>query len=318
MIKFSVIIPNYNHAEFLKERIDSVLAQTHAPSEVILLDDCSTDKSREIMEAYRNDPAITHIIYNTENSGSPFKQWKKGIIQASEEWIWIAESDDVADRLFLETASAAIAQHPGTGIFYCDAACRSEANAPLRYSFFSEMKNKFFKTTTWSSDHSIMGQDEINQHLKFFCTINNTSSAVFRKDLLLAVLNRLETFIYHGDWYCQLAIAAQTRIAYSARPMNTFRMHENSFLLSTKASQSKLECFRILDFLYRQDFIHSKKELVDFFTLQYLGFGLMKEGYRYGKKLFASYTAINKPLSRKVLRSLIWQKITGKKYKTIF
>ncbi|MBC7873208.1 MAG: hypothetical protein H7Y01_04385, partial [Ferruginibacter sp.] len=83
-------------------------------------------------------------------------------------------------------------------------------------------------------------------------------------------------------------------------------------------SQGKLECFRILDFLYKHEFVTSKKGLIDFFTLQYLGFGFMKDGYRYGKKLFTSYAAINKPLSRKVFRSLIWQKITGRKHRTIF
>jgi len=238
MIQFSVIIPNYNHADFLRERIDSVLAQTLAPAELIILDDASTDNSREIIESYRDDPRVTHIICNENNSGSPFKQWKKGIIQATGEWIWIAESDDIADKLFLETASQAITKNPGTGIFYCDSACRSEANTPLRYSFFSEMKNMFFKTTKWSADHRINGEDEINQHLKYFCTINNTSAAVFRKDLLLDVLSKLETYIYHGDWYCQLAIAAHTQIAYSARALNTFRMHENRFLIPTKNYKS--------------------------------------------------------------------------------
>jgi len=154
--------------------------------------------------------------------------------------------------------------------------------------------------------------------MKSCATTHDTMAAGFRKERLQDVLSKLETYIYHGDWFCQLAIASRTKIAYSASALNTFRMHENSFLLSTKASQSKLECFRILDFLYQEEFISSKKELVDFFTLQYLGFGIMKDGYRYGRRLFASYAAINKPLSRKVLRSLIWQKITGKKHKTIF
>jgi glycosyltransferase involved in cell wall biosynthesis len=318
MIKVSVIIPNYNHAKFLRERIDSVLNQSYSPSEVIILDDHSTDKSREVIEQYRSNPAISHIIYNEENSGSPFKQWKKGILQAKEDWVWIAESDDIADHLFLETANKVTQQNSGTGIFYCDSECRQEGNTPLRYKFFAELKNQFFKTTKWSSDYTIKGEDEINENLKFVCTINNTSAAVFRKDLLLNILNKLETYIYHGDWYCQLAVVSHTNISYSAKALNTFRMHENSFLRHTNALQSKLECFRILDYLYKQDSVSSKKKVIDFFTLQYLGFGFMKDGYRYGKNLFASYAAINKPLSQKVFRSLIWQKITGKKHRVIF
>ena len=318
MIKVSVIIPNYNHADFLRERINSVLAQTYSPEEVIILDDHSSDKSREVIEQYRSNPQISQIIFNEENSGSPFKQWKKGVLQAKEDWVWIAESDDIADKLFLETANKAIQQNSGTGIFYCDSECRSEGNTPQRYKFFAELKNKFFKTTKWSADYNVKGDDEINENLKFVCTINNTSAAIFRKELLLNILNKLETYIYHGDWYCQLAVAFHTNISYSAKPLNTFRMHENSFLRHTKASQSKLECFRILDYLCNQDSVSSKKNVIDFFTLQYLGFGIMKDGYQYGRNLFASYAAINKPLSRKVLRSLLWQKITGKKHKIIF
>ena len=46
----SVIIPNYNHALFLQQRIESVLNQTDQDFELIILDDCSTDYSREIIE----------------------------------------------------------------------------------------------------------------------------------------------------------------------------------------------------------------------------------------------------------------------------
>ena len=48
-MKVSVIIPNYRHALYLKERIDSVLEQTYRDFEVIILDDCSPDDSREII-----------------------------------------------------------------------------------------------------------------------------------------------------------------------------------------------------------------------------------------------------------------------------
>jgi glycosyltransferase involved in cell wall biosynthesis len=97
MINFSVIIPNYNHAEFLEQRIDSVLKQSLPPYEVIILDDGSTDQSARILESYANHPLISRIILNNKNSGSPFIQWAKGIRMATAGWIWIAESDDVAD-----------------------------------------------------------------------------------------------------------------------------------------------------------------------------------------------------------------------------
>lgn len=318
MIRCTVIIPHYNHARFLKERIDSVLAQTKAPAEIILLDDASTDSGREIMESYRQHPAITHIVYNERNSGSPFRQWRKGIQMAAGDWIWIAESDDIAHPEFLATAERTLEQNPDCGLFYSDSVCQPEGKATARYRLFSEMKNNFFGTSRWSKDYREKGTDEINGYLKYFCTINNTSAAVFRKDLLLPLLQKLETFIYHGDWYCQLAVAMRTSICYSSEPLNTFRLHENSLLRSSPGQQHKLECFRILDFLYKNEMVLDKKELVNFFTLQYLGFGLFSHGYQYGRNLFAAYAAIDRSLSKKVFRSLVWQKLTGKRHKTIF
>ena len=80
----SVIIPNYNHSAFLKERIQSVLNQTYSDFELIILDDCSSDKSRDIIESFRSNPKVSHIIYNDRNSGSTFRQWNKRQAKQSE------------------------------------------------------------------------------------------------------------------------------------------------------------------------------------------------------------------------------------------
>jgi len=48
----SVIINNYNYGEFLPDAIESAIAQTHAPVEIIAVDDGSTDASREILSSY--------------------------------------------------------------------------------------------------------------------------------------------------------------------------------------------------------------------------------------------------------------------------
>ena len=71
----SVIIPNYNHAPFLKERIDSVLNQTYQNFEVILLDDCSTDNSLKRIVRIR----MLATLYSMRSTAEvPFYNGKKG------------------------------------------------------------------------------------------------------------------------------------------------------------------------------------------------------------------------------------------------
>lgn len=96
----SIIIPNFNHAAYLEQRIESVLKQTFQEFELILLDDSSTDKSWEIMMHYADHPLVSHCIRNEINSGSPFKQWKKGFDLAKYDLIWIAESDDFSSCIY--------------------------------------------------------------------------------------------------------------------------------------------------------------------------------------------------------------------------
>ena len=98
----SVIIPNYNHARYLDARIQSILNQSYRDFEIIILDDCSTDNSKDVIEKYRDNEFVTHIVYNEHNSGSTFKQWENGFELAKGELVWIAESDDCCDNRFLE------------------------------------------------------------------------------------------------------------------------------------------------------------------------------------------------------------------------
>src|SRR5688572_28088308 len=116
----SLIIPNFNHAEFLEKRIETVLSQKFEDFDVILLDDCSSDNSKSVIARYTSHPLITQVVLNKANSGSPFKQWKKGIALANGTLVWIAESDDYADETFLQKLIDAASKHPTVGLVYCD------------------------------------------------------------------------------------------------------------------------------------------------------------------------------------------------------
>ena len=118
MPNVSIIIPNFNHALYLKQRIDSILNQTFQDFELIILDDASSDNSRDIIESFRSNPHISHIVYNTQNGGTPFKQWDKGIELSKGEWIWIAESDDFADKHFLEVLMESVHLNPEIGFAF--------------------------------------------------------------------------------------------------------------------------------------------------------------------------------------------------------
>ena len=66
----TTILPNYNHARFLNERILSVLNQTYERNEIIILDDCSSDNSQVIIEGFKGEGKIAQIGFNESNSGS--------------------------------------------------------------------------------------------------------------------------------------------------------------------------------------------------------------------------------------------------------
>ena len=226
---FSVIIPNYNHESFLRQRINSVIDQTHNNFEIILLDDASTDNSREVIESYRGHAKISQILYNELNSGSPFLQWQKGIELAKGEWIWVAESDDFADACFLEEAFKAIQQYPSAGLFYCDGTILENKGQsdPKKFSY---QKNQIFKTEKWSHSYFEKGIVELNEYLKFDNIINNASSTVFKKDLLKKTNKTLKTLKYYGDWYVYLQLSTIADIYYCNKPLNFYRKHSNSLL----------------------------------------------------------------------------------------
>ena len=80
-LRVTAIVPNYNHARYLSQRLDSILSQTYPLIEIIVLDDCSTDNSHEIIEDYvARYPDRIRAVYNDHNSGSVFHQWQKGYV----------------------------------------------------------------------------------------------------------------------------------------------------------------------------------------------------------------------------------------------
>src|ERR1700722_10725104 len=108
----TVVVPNYNHGRFLRERLDSIVGQKFQDFELILLDDCSNDDSCTILREYAAKRAGTKTSFNSVNSGSTFKQWNKGVLMATGKYVWIAESDDYADERLLGSLVGCLESEP--------------------------------------------------------------------------------------------------------------------------------------------------------------------------------------------------------------
>lgn len=95
----SIIMPSYNTAKYIGESIDSVIEQTYKNWELIIVDDCSTDNTDEVVAQYDD----SRIIYlkNEKNSGAAVSR-NKALRVAKGEWIAFLDSDDLWDTTKLE------------------------------------------------------------------------------------------------------------------------------------------------------------------------------------------------------------------------
>lgn len=222
----SIIVPNYNHAKYLEERLNSIYKQTYDNYEVILLDDNSSDNSKEILSKYDAQfKEKTRVCYNEKNSGHVFSQWEKGILMAKGDLIWIAESDDYCNDNFLELL-----------VPYFSLTAVSLAYAR---SIFVKNGEK-----TWSIEeylHDIAGDKWCHRFVEtsdslvknYFSIKNiipNASSAIFRNHKRFDIFKHpsIKELKLCGDWFFYLSQISGGMIAYEPDAVNYYRIHDGS------------------------------------------------------------------------------------------
>ncbi len=116
----SVIIPMYNAEKYLSECLESLLAQTFKNFEVIIVDDCSTDSSPEIVESYAEKFGGRLILSHTEkNSGSGALPRNKGLSLSRGEYVQFLDADDMLTKTALEELHV-LAKNFDADVVYCE------------------------------------------------------------------------------------------------------------------------------------------------------------------------------------------------------
>lgn len=228
--RVSVVVPNYNYAHHLMQRLNSISDQTWPIYELVVLDDASTDGSAGIVDAFLSErPELDgEVIVNEQNSGSVFRQWVKGIARCRGDLVWLAEADDFAAPDFLKELVPAFAD-PSVVIAYSQSRQVDGAGFTLAEdytAYTADISNR------WSADYVRNGSDEISEAMAVKNTIPNVSAALFRRTALNSVIADLgeELFSYRvaGDWLVYLRVLLQGKIRFSAKRLNSHRRHASS------------------------------------------------------------------------------------------
>ncbi len=234
-ISITAVIPNYNYEKFLYQRFYSVLNQNVKIKEIVILDDCSTDYSRNVIDEIvtQISPYITiKKIYNKQNSGSAFRQWQKGLKEASGDYVWIAEADDYCQSNMIENLTKPLEKNSDVIISYCDTAFIN-TNGYITYkSIIPEID--IMKTGHWNCNYVIDGIKEYEHYSFLNCTIANVSSCIFRKGDYDTILEQAGTYKQAGDWFFYVYLMHMGKVAFCNKTLNYYREHGNNVSSITK------------------------------------------------------------------------------------
>lgn len=218
----SVVVPNYNHSKYLRQRLDSILAQTFQDFEIIVLDDASTDDSLAALEPYLHDPRV-RFFPNERNSGTPFAQWNKGVSLARGCYIWIAESDDIAEPHLLATLVPLLEYNPSVGIAYGQSRMVDQSGHEIMSSLANILEP--LGKERWHTNFVANGMEECRKYLLWMNTIPNASAVVFRKKVFLDAGQANLKFRLSGDWFMWVRMLAISDLAFHSGILNSFRQH---------------------------------------------------------------------------------------------
>jgi glycosyltransferase involved in cell wall biosynthesis len=252
-IKLSIALATFNGEKFLNAQLESIENQSVLPHEVIVSDDCSTDKTLSILEKFKNRaPFTVKIIINTNNVGYT-QNFAKAICATTGELVFLCDQDDHWYPNKIEKMLEVVSDKPDYMVYLNDAELADSDLNPIGKSKLASMAalklpEQFF----------IMG-----------------CCAVIRQEFLDRILPIPSEVEGHDDWIVGIAGALGLKYILN-RPLQIYRRHgqnASNFAANTTIGTSKLQRFRAeklriteekrSDFDHENDYLKQKKNFLE-------------------------------------------------------
>lgn len=212
----SVVMPNYNHALYISEALESILQQSYPPTEVIIVDDASTDNSLDIIHAFMDKYPIIYLIQNKYNQGC-VQSILNGLSMATGDYVYPPAADDKVLPGFFEKSMHMLMKYPEAGLCFSG-----------YYEFVTggEMKPSAF--ALWATDGPCFFSPE--------ALVNNIQGTFIPSP---GVIHKRSAFIDAGqyiadlewgsDWFSGLVSGFRNGVCYIPEYLTAFRLRPDSY-----------------------------------------------------------------------------------------
>jgi glycosyltransferase involved in cell wall biosynthesis len=224
-LTLSAVVPNYNYARYLPQRLNSIFNQTTPPDEIIFLDDASTDDSVQIAQQILSGSAIPYRIIRNETNQGCYSQWLRGIGEATGDLVWLAEADDDCRPTLLEALTAAF-DRDEVVLAFCQSKQIDGEGLEIAPDYLAWTDD--VDADKWRHPYVRRGIDEIRDSLIIKNTIPNVSAVVMRRPDLSAIAGTLVGLRNAGDWMVYLHLLERGDIAFVPDALNLHRRHGRS------------------------------------------------------------------------------------------
>jgi len=236
----SVILPNRDHGHYLPTALDALLSQTWKNLEILVVDDASSDNSKEIMQDYAARDSRVRLFFLAENVGVN-RAVEAARSSVRGEYICTAAADDIVDPQFFAASLAQLEQYPEAGLCFSDPTEYYEADdRSLRYPLFLSTQPAFYDPIALQK---LMKRNH-------FSISSNT--VIYRAKAFNDAGGYQAELGWLSDWFVTLVVALRYGACYLPQSLTFHRIRLDSFsaMISRDpaAQRQPFDCFlRLLE-----------------------------------------------------------------------
>jgi len=231
-IKISIITASYNYADLINETIESVLAQTYADWELIVVDDGSKDNSVQVIESYCQKDVRIKLFQHENGENKGLKETVLlGIEKCTGTYIAFLESDDVWVENYLEEKVEIAEKFPSAKVIFSDVELFGDQDVIADYDDYFKKNRKILDKKKYPTN--------LFNGFSFQNLIPTFSCVMVEKNALKSVNfdASVQAFLDHWIW---AHLAYDNEFYYIKKPLTRWRMHKRSYIEQKQQNNEKM------------------------------------------------------------------------------